>query len=412
MSMIRAAPTFGPVGGGAVVVLRARELVDLGQVGPAADRDRLRDLRDRALGPVELGDLLELRALLARLDLARVEDEQALAGGDVGAVAVVGDRQAVRVVVRARDDHRQLRVGDVDRGDVARADRGRVEGVAVGREARLVAEDPDRQRALQRGVAAVLVEVVEVDDAGIERRVAGHRGEQAALLVEQHRLVRGLHRGREQARRLLRVRGVAHVEHRDAGRALGQRLRVGREQQRRVVVRALVAGLVLEPQRLVAARVAVMADEARVAGEALGVAGGHAALDVGLGPASPARSSAAAPERAAPPARRSPRPSRRCRRSAAAGRSDSGARPRARRSRAGRRARAGSGACRERCRSGRRDAPLPGREVAAVEASPACAPALAGRHDACAERSSIDVKRPRGGATRSALLPRTRGTYP
>ena len=187
-----------PVGGDGVVVLGAGELVDLGQVGAAADRDRLGDLRDRALRPVELGDLLELRALLARLDLARVEDEQALAGGDVGAVAVVGDRQAVRVVVRGRDDHRQLRVGDVDRGDVARADRGRVERVAVGREAGLVAEDADRQRALQHRVAAVLVEVVEVDDPGIERGVAGDRGEQAAALVEQQRLVRGLHRGREQ----------------------------------------------------------------------------------------------------------------------------------------------------------------------------------------------------------------------
>ena len=276
---------LGPVGGGAVVVLRARELVDLGQVGPAADRDRLGDLRDRPLRPVELGDLLELRALLAGLDLARVEDEQALAGGDVGAVAVVGDRQAVRVVVRDRDDHRDLRVREVDGGDVAGRDRGRVERVAVGREAGLMAEDPDRQRALQHRVAAVLVEVVDVDDAGIDDRVARHRGEQPAPLVEQHGLVRGLHRGREQARRLHRLRRIAHVEHGDAGRALGQRLRVGREQQRRVVVRALPPGLVLESQRLVAAGVAVVADEARVAGEPLGVAGGHAALDVGLRPA-------------------------------------------------------------------------------------------------------------------------------
>ena len=236
--------------------------------------------------------------------------------GEVAAVPVVGDHHPVGGVEADGQRAGQLRVREVDGGDVAGGQRGGVERVAVRREAALVAEDPDRRAALQRRGAAVLVEVVDVDDAGIDDRVAGHRGQQAALLVEHQRLVRGLHRGGGERRGLHRLGGIAHVEHGDAGRALGERLHVAREQQGRVVVRALAPCLVLEAQRLVAAGGAVPADQRHVAVEAGRRAGGHAALDAGLAArARPAvRRAERAPAAAPGPGRRAPgagRPRRR-----------------------------------------------------------------------------------------------------
>ena len=196
-----------------------------------------------------------------------------------------------------------LRVGRVDRGDRLVGGRRRVEGVAVGREAALVAVAGDGRARLQDGVAAVLAGVVDRHEAGVGRRVAEHRGDQPALLVEHERLVRREHRQLGQRVGLHRLRRVGHVEHDDARRVLRRDLEdVEREQQRGVVVGALVARLVRVAQDLEAARVAVVADLGDVAVEALAVggAGGDAALDVGLGlrtrPCSPR---AAWPRRAA-----------------------------------------------------------------------------------------------------------------
>src|SRR4051794_15019259 len=84
------------------------------------------------------------------------------------AVAVVGDHQPVARILTDGQRPRHLRVGEVDRGHRAVGDARRVERVPVGREAGLVAEEADRQARLQRGLAAVLVEVVDVDPAGGE----------------------------------------------------------------------------------------------------------------------------------------------------------------------------------------------------------------------------------------------------
>jgi hypothetical protein len=129
------------------------------------------------------------------LDLADVEDQQLAAGvGDVGARAVVAQRHPVRRDVPLPQRVRLLRVGHVDRGD--RLERGarRVERLAVGREAALVADAGDRAGRLQHRVSAVLADVVDRDDPRVRRRVSGHRGQQPALGVQVQRLVRRQHR--------------------------------------------------------------------------------------------------------------------------------------------------------------------------------------------------------------------------
>jgi len=68
--------------------------------------------------------------------------------------------------------------------------------------------------------------------------------QQPALDVEVQRLVRREHRQRRQRVRLDRMRRVGHVEHGDAERRARRPYRVEREQQRRVIERALVALLV------------------------------------------------------------------------------------------------------------------------------------------------------------------------
>ena len=211
----------------------------------------------------------------------------------------------VRGDVALPDRVRRLRVGDVDRGD--RFDRGarRVERLAVGREAALVADARHRPGRLQHRVAAVLAHVVDRDEARVGRRVAEHRGQQAALRVEVERLVRRDHRQLGQRGGLHRVRRVGHVEHGDAGRGGVELERVDGEEQRGVVVGALAPGGVDVAQHLEAARGALVRHEVDVAAQAVRRrAGGDATLDAGLGlgsrPAGRAGWRRAAARRAAP----------------------------------------------------------------------------------------------------------------
>ena len=96
--------------------------------------------------------------------------------------------------------------------------------------------------------------VVDRDQAGVGRRVAEHRGEQPAPRVEVQRLVRREHRQLGQRVGLHRVRGIGHVDHRDALRGRVELERVDGVQQRGVVERALAPALVDVAQHLEAAR--------------------------------------------------------------------------------------------------------------------------------------------------------------
>ena len=78
----------GADGGGARVGDRGGRvvgvLVDLEEVLVSVAAERLVDLRDRALPPVQVGEHLHLRVGLAVLHLADVEDAQAPAGVGLG----------------------------------------------------------------------------------------------------------------------------------------------------------------------------------------------------------------------------------------------------------------------------------------------------------------------------------------
>ena len=200
-------------------------------------------------------------------------------------------------------DLRCGRVGDVDREHVVGRRRGRPEGVAVGGEAGLVTEQ--RHPALGHGrepggqdlrLAAVLGDVVDVEQARVGGERAGDRSQDAALLGDDQRLVWLEHGGGDQPCGLHGVRRVAHVQDDDPALDVTD---VGREEQRRVVVGALVAGVVdvavdLEPadraegRDLVDGLAAVRTDQFGVAGEALGgpsavvVVLRHLALQSGL----------------------------------------------------------------------------------------------------------------------------------
>jgi hypothetical protein len=274
MSMMRAAPTMFE---------SPAPVVPCVGVAVVGERDRV--LRDRRGVPREPAHLARLRVGLARLDLRDVEDQQVAADvGDVGAVAVVAERHAVREHVALPDRVRLLRVRDVDGGDRLARGAGRIEGLAVRREAALVAEPRDRLGRLQHRVTAVLAHVVDRDQARIGRRVAGDRREQPALRVEVERLVRRHHGNLGQRRGLHGLRRVRHVEHRDALRGRVELERVDGVEQRGVVERALVPAGVDVAQRLEAAGGALVRDQRDVAVQAVGGgARGHAPLDPRLG---------------------------------------------------------------------------------------------------------------------------------
>ena len=142
-------------------------------------------------------------------------------------------------------------------------------------------------------MAAVLGDVVHVHLAHVGRQVPGHRRQQPALLAENERLVRRLHRRGQEPVGEHRLRRVRHVEHVHA--ALGVK-EVGRVHQRCVVVGAVVAGRVDVALDLEAAhgahgaRLAVRAHQLGVAREplrrapALVVLWAHPPLNPGLGP--------------------------------------------------------------------------------------------------------------------------------
>ena len=148
-----------------------------------------------------------------------------------------------------------------------------------------MAEDADGRGGLKLRVAAVRIQVVDVHEAGGGCGIAHHSREQAALLAQDERLVRRLHRGSDEGLGPHGMLGVGHVDDRDSRRLVLQLLdRLHREEQRGVVVRALVAGRVHEPLDLEAAGMALVAHELRVAHIAVvRHAGGHAALELGLG---------------------------------------------------------------------------------------------------------------------------------
>jgi hypothetical protein len=155
-----------------------------------------------------------------------------------------------------------------------------------------VAEHPERRRRAELGLPTILRDVVDVDLPDVGGQVAGHRHEQPAALAEDERLVRGVHGRGEEAGGECRMRRVGHVQHVHAPLLVE---RVGRPQEGRVVVGALVAGgvhvaLDLEAaHRALRARLAVLPHQLRVAGEALGrppalvVLGADPPLDAGLG---------------------------------------------------------------------------------------------------------------------------------
>ena len=254
-------------------LLQGPELIDLDHVGVVVDGHRDRVLRDAHRVPLKARDLAHLRVRAPGLDLGDVEDDQpGVDAGDIGAVAVVGDREPVRVIRPDPQRHRRREVRDVDRDERLRRRRRGVEGAPVGGHAALVAEDADRGRRLEHRVAAVGRDVVDVDQPRVERRVAEHRGEHAALLTHDQRLVRREHRRRDQLVGQHRIRRVRHVEHVDPGLDVDQ---ARRRQQGGVVVRALAPGgvdvaLDLEPaDRPLRALLAVAADQLGVAGVAL-----------------------------------------------------------------------------------------------------------------------------------------------
>ncbi len=249
----------------------------------AVARERLGRLRDRHLAPGQRGQHRHLRVGLPCLDLADVEDPQSSGGeaavagvadvGDVQLAAVVADSQPVVVHAVLRVDHpRRGRVAHVDGLEGVPGRPGDVEGPPVRRPAALVAEAAGGGAREQPRVPAVGVHVVQVEHGDVGRWVAELGAEQATLDVEQQRLVRAEHRGRDQLVGLHRFRWVLHVQDDDteALRRLHQHV-LGKE-QRRVVVRTHAAGVVDVPLDLEAARVALAGDQLGVAAVALPVA--------------------------------------------------------------------------------------------------------------------------------------------
>src|SRR3954453_4287073 len=123
---------------GVVLERIGAELVELHQVGVVLDRDRDDVLRDADLRPRQLrddGHAVGRRRDGAVLDLGDVEDDQATGlavlavaadrrevvaarGGEVGPLAILGDRHPVRAIrLGVPDDPWQRRRGEVDRGD-------------------------------------------------------------------------------------------------------------------------------------------------------------------------------------------------------------------------------------------------------------------------------------------------------
>ena len=103
MSMMRAAPTRGPFPP-ELPLLVGGELVDLDEVGLAADRHRDRVLRDRIGQSSRLISRTCGFGLRAWISLRSTID-QARRAGHVGAVAVARDRHAVRAVVADPERH-------------------------------------------------------------------------------------------------------------------------------------------------------------------------------------------------------------------------------------------------------------------------------------------------------------------
>ena len=172
-------------------------------------------------------DLPDLRVRHARLDLGDVEDDQAatLMPAHVGAVAVVADREPVR----RRSVPTQSGFGSVG---LVRSTAAIVWPVRRRRRRRCCRRARSRSRgrgsrparSTEHRVAAVLREVVDVDEA--RRPWPGCPSPRPAgrALVEDQRLVRRLHRRRHQPVGVHRIRGVRHVEHVDAvGRPRSER---------------------------------------------------------------------------------------------------------------------------------------------------------------------------------------------
>ena len=164
-----------------------------------------------------------------------------------------------------------------------------------------MAEEPDRRRArLQHRLTAVPGDVVHVDDAHVGRQVPGHRRQDAPLVAENQRLVRGVHRRSQEPGGQLRLGRIRHVE--DVHPTLRVQ-DVGRVHQRGVVVRAVVTGGIRVPLDLEAAhgadriRLPVRAHQLGVAREALRspaalvILGADPALEAGLGPGAEAAGS-------------------------------------------------------------------------------------------------------------------------
>ena len=169
-------------------------------------------------------------------------------------------------VVRNSQRSRHARIGEVDGGDGVGEQRRRVVRHAVGGEAALVAKEPHRGAGQELRGAAVLVDVVDVDEARVRERVTHDRHQQATLFVQRERLVRSLHRGRLERRRPHRLGGVGDVGDRHTG-GLVLKLLNGLSwiEKRCVVVDARTTALIREPLHLEAAGRALVADELGVA---------------------------------------------------------------------------------------------------------------------------------------------------
>ena len=177
--------------------------------------------------------------------------------GHVAAVAVVGDGHAVRVELVDAERDRDARVRDVHRRRVPGADRRRVEGLAVRRHPALVADEADRGARLAAPGGGSPAR------GRRRRRCPAPTAGLPATAASSPRLTLMFTdscgvciAGVEQRRRCARAWPGRHVEHGDAGRLEAEVQRVRREQQRRVVVGALVARLVDVAQDLEAAGLA------------------------------------------------------------------------------------------------------------------------------------------------------------
>jgi hypothetical protein len=165
-----------------------RVLVDLGQIGMPADRDRYRDLRDAHVVPAQMGDDGSFGVGDAPLDLGHVQDRQPFRGaaqiGEIENVPVIADVQAVRphAEIAVQDDG-SGRVGHIEGCEVADHG-GNPEGATVRREGTLVAQHAGRGAGFEDRPATVAADVVDVHPAGIGCRVAKVAGQQTPLGVE------------------------------------------------------------------------------------------------------------------------------------------------------------------------------------------------------------------------------------